>query len=216
MKYAIKNKKVLVHAYRLGDGSAMERQLIEEGAIRCLPDGRYELFSQEAVHGSGELAQRGDYFKVDTVDGRHYPYPNTRAYFEANHTLADAAQDLYEQKPTPRRIWQKEDGMCPEIAALLHADRLCLNPADPQHYFSAFLYLKTKDLYPLQIFLRQILVQANFDSEMLDPDALEQMQNLQQILKYAIIVVSTAPMVLFYPFVQKYFEKGVMIGSVKG
>ena len=83
-------------------------------------------------------------------------------------------------------------------------------------YFSAFLYLKTKDLYPLQIFLRQILVQANFDSEMLDPDALEQMQNLQQILKYAIIVVSTAPMVLFYPFVQKYFEKGVMIGSLKG
>lgn len=148
MKYAIKNKKVLVHAYRLGNGSAMERQLIEEGAIRCLPDGRYELFSQEAVHGSGELAQRGDYFKVDTVDGRHYPYPNTRAYFEANHTLADAAQDLYEQKPTPRRIWQKEDGMCPEIAALLHADRLCLNPADPQHYFSAFLYgapLSTSD-----------------------------------------------------------------------
>lgn len=83
-------------------------------------------------------------------------------------------------------------------------------------YFSAFLYLKTKDLYPLQIFLRQILVQANFDSEMLDPDALEQMQNLQQILKYAIIVVSTAPMILLYPFVQKYFEKGVMIGSLKG
>ena len=83
-------------------------------------------------------------------------------------------------------------------------------------YFSAFLYLKTKDLYPLQIFLRQILVQANFDSEMLDPDTLEQMQNLQQILKYAIIVVSTAPMVLFYPFVQKYFEKGVMIGSLTG
>ena len=83
-------------------------------------------------------------------------------------------------------------------------------------YFNAFLYLKTKNLYPLQIFLRQILVNANFDSEMLDPDALEQMQNLQQILKYAIIVVSTAPMVLLYPFVQKYFEKGVMIGSLKG
>lgn len=83
-------------------------------------------------------------------------------------------------------------------------------------YFNAFLYLKTKDLYPLQIFLRQILVQANFDSEMLDPDAVEQMANLQQILKYAIIVVSTAPMILLYPFVQKYFEKGVMIGSLKG
>ena len=83
-------------------------------------------------------------------------------------------------------------------------------------YFNAFLYLTDKKLYPLQIFLRQILVQSNMSADMLDPEAMAQMQTLQQILKYAIIVVSTAPMVLFYPFVQKYFEKGVMIGSLKG
>ena len=102
--YAIKNKKKLVHAYRLGYGSAMEQLLLQEGAIRRLPDGSYELFSKEAVQGRGEHALRGDYFKVDTVEGRYYPYPNTREFFESNHTLVDAAQDLYEQQPKPLQV----------------------------------------------------------------------------------------------------------------
>ena len=83
-------------------------------------------------------------------------------------------------------------------------------------YFNAFLYLTDKRLYPLQIFLRQILVQSNMSADMLDPEAMAQMQMLQQILKYAVIVVSTAPMLCLYPFVQKYFRQGVMIGSIKG
>ena len=83
-------------------------------------------------------------------------------------------------------------------------------------YFNAFLYLTDKKLYPLQIFLRQILVQSNMSADMLDPEAMAQMQTLQQILKYAVIVVSTAPMLCMYPFVQKYFRQGVMIGSIKG
>ena len=83
-------------------------------------------------------------------------------------------------------------------------------------YFNAFLYLTDKKLYPLQIFLRQILVQSNMSADMLDPEAMAQMQTLQQILKYAVIVVSTAPMLCLYPFVQKYFRQGVMIGSIKG
>ena len=83
-------------------------------------------------------------------------------------------------------------------------------------YFNAFLYLTDKKLYPLQIFLRQILVQSNMSANMLDPEAMAQMQTLQQILKYAVIVVSTAPMLCLYPFVQKYFRQGVMIGSIKG
>ena len=83
-------------------------------------------------------------------------------------------------------------------------------------YFNAFLYLTDKRLYPLQIFLRQILVQSNMSADMLDPEAMAQMQTLQQILKYAVIVVSTAPMLCLYPFVQKYFRQGVMIGSIKG
>ena len=83
-------------------------------------------------------------------------------------------------------------------------------------YFNAFLYLNDKNLYPLQIFLREILISNSFDSDMLDPEAVEQLQTLQLLLKYAVIVVSTAPMLLIFPFFQQYFQKGVMIGSVKG
>ena len=84
-------------------------------------------------------------------------------------------------------------------------------------YFSAFLYLTNKNLYPLQIFLKEILVQNEIESEAISNinDALE-LQNLKLLLKYAVIVVSTVPLFTFYPFVQKYFVKGVTIGSVKG
>ena len=84
-------------------------------------------------------------------------------------------------------------------------------------YFNAFLYLSDRKLYPLQIFLRQILVQNKFDtSEVTDPELAQQLQGLNEVLKYSIIVVSSAPLMCLYPFVQKHFVKGVMIGSVKG
>ena len=84
-------------------------------------------------------------------------------------------------------------------------------------FFNAFLYLSNKNLYPLQIFLRQILIQNQIDSEMiLDEDMAMQMQGLHQLLKYSMIVVSTAPLLSAYPLVQKHFVKGVMIGSLKG
>lgn len=84
-------------------------------------------------------------------------------------------------------------------------------------YFNAFLYITNKNLYPLQVFLKEILVQSNIDTEIIGnvADAVA-MQNLKQLLKYAIIVVSTVPLFSFYPFFQKYFVKGVTVGSVKG
>ena len=84
-------------------------------------------------------------------------------------------------------------------------------------YFGAFLYFTEERLYPLQIFLKEILVQSNVNTEVVGDvaDALA-MQNLKQLLKYAVIVVSTVPLFTFYPFVQKHFVKGVTIGSVKG
>jgi len=100
----------------------------------------------------------------------------------------------------------------PIIAVLL----LMYGSAHWNAYFNAFLYLTDKNLYPLQIFLRQILVQGNLSADMLDPEAMAQMQTLQQILKYTVIVISTAPMLCLYPFVQKYFQQGMMIGAVKG
>ena len=84
-------------------------------------------------------------------------------------------------------------------------------------YFNAFLYLTDKELYPLQIFLRDILVSSQINAEMMDdPELAEKLKTAQMTLKYAMIVISTAPLFVFYPFAQKHFVKGVMIGSVKG
>ena len=84
-------------------------------------------------------------------------------------------------------------------------------------YFSAFMYLSDRSKYPQQIVLREILIMGQIaESDITDLDSAERIQGLSQLLKYALIVISSAPMMLIYPFVQKYFVKGVMIGSLKG
>lgn len=84
-------------------------------------------------------------------------------------------------------------------------------------YFTAMMYLRDRDLQPLQIVLRDILNASNIDlSQIDDAEVLAQMTGAADLIKYALIVVSVVPMLCFYPFIQKYFEKGVMIGSVKG
>jgi putative aldouronate transport system permease protein len=84
-------------------------------------------------------------------------------------------------------------------------------------YFNAFLYLSDEKLYPLQIFLRDILISAQVSaSDVTDAaDALEK-QGLAESMKYSLMIVSTIPMMLMYPFAQKHFTQGVMIGSIKG
>lgn len=83
-------------------------------------------------------------------------------------------------------------------------------------YMNAMLYLSKPDLYPLQIELRNILIMSQVPIESLDADVASAIQGLAEQMKFALIVVSTVPIMCVYPFVQKYFVKGVMIGSVKG
>jgi len=83
-------------------------------------------------------------------------------------------------------------------------------------YFDAFIYLKDNTLYPLQIFLKDILVANSSSAEMMSAESHVDLLNLKLLLKYSLIVVSAAPLCALYPFVQKYFVKGVTIGSVKG
>ncbi|HIS99109.1 MAG TPA: carbohydrate ABC transporter permease [Candidatus Faecaligallichristensenella faecipullorum] len=84
-------------------------------------------------------------------------------------------------------------------------------------YFNALMFLNDYDLYPLQIILRDILIMNTMDIESItDISALELKQGLADIMKYALIVVSSAPLILIYPFVQRFFVKGVMVGSMKG
>jgi putative aldouronate transport system permease protein len=84
-------------------------------------------------------------------------------------------------------------------------------------YFSALIYLTDRELYPLQLFLREILIQGQMQ-EMLgvgdDTNARVMMEG--EAIKYAVVIVANLPVFLLYPFLQKYFVKGVMIGAVKG
>ena len=84
-------------------------------------------------------------------------------------------------------------------------------------YFNAFLHITDAKLNPLQIVLRNILLANQIDTAMTtDFDTMTSKQGLADVLKYSLIVVSTLPVMIMYPFVQKYFTKGVMIGAVKG
>lgn len=86
-------------------------------------------------------------------------------------------------------------------------------------YFNAMLYINSKKLYPLQLFLREILIANEVDYSSMsseDVEMLVQKEEMKLLLKYSLIVVSSLPMMMIYPFIQKYIVKGVMIGSVKG
>lgn len=84
-------------------------------------------------------------------------------------------------------------------------------------YFGPMLYLDNKELYPLSLVLRQVLIENTIDtSGAIDPNTLAIMNKRRETMKYAIIVVSTVPMLIVYPLVQKHFTKGIMIGAVKG
>ncbi|GIO85828.1 sugar ABC transporter permease [Paenibacillus faecis] len=83
-------------------------------------------------------------------------------------------------------------------------------------YFDAMIYLDNPNLHPLQLVLRSILIQNQVDPGMIsDQLAMAEMKRLSEIIKYAAIVISSLPLVIMYPFFQKYFEKGVMVGSLK-
>ena len=81
-------------------------------------------------------------------------------------------------------------------------------------YFNPMIYLKTRDKYPLQLLLREILVSNS--TEELTVGMGDDKSLISQVIKYSTIVVSTVPILCVYPFLQRYFTKGVMIGAVKG
>ena len=80
------------------------------------------------------------------------------------------------------------------------------------------MYLTDGDMQPLQVILREILVLSSAASTdpNADPELIQRMQKLATVMKYSFIVIATAPILCVYPFIQKHFVKGVMIGSVKG
>ncbi|KRF04113.1 sugar ABC transporter permease [Paenibacillus sp. Soil766] len=83
-------------------------------------------------------------------------------------------------------------------------------------YFDALIYLKSANLLPLQLVLRSILIQNQVNPGMIaDQLAMAELKRLSEIIKYSSIVISSLPLLIMYPFFQKYFEKGVLVGSLK-
>lgn len=104
--------------------------------------------------------------------------------------------------------------LCKPILAVL---TLYYGIAKWNNYFDAMLYINDASLQPLTIVLREILIQNQIDPTMLtDASAIAKLQGMTELLKYAVIVVASVPVLAIYPFVQKYFVKGVTIGAVKG
>mgnify|MGYP000986524818 FL=1 len=88
------------------------------------------------------------------------------------------------------------------------------------NFFSALIYISNPKLYPLQLVLREILVQNQMSAAMMetagDLDSFAQQGKIADMIKYAVIIVSTVPVLAVYPFIQKYFVQGVMVGAIKG
>jgi len=84
-------------------------------------------------------------------------------------------------------------------------------------FFAALIYLSKEELYPLQIILRDILIQSQVDMNMMDDmKTMAAKQAMRELMKYALIVVASVPVLMIYPFVQKYFVRGIMLGAIKG
>jgi putative aldouronate transport system permease protein len=88
-------------------------------------------------------------------------------------------------------------------------------------YFTEMIYLTNRNYFPLQLFLREILTSVRellqaTDQSFVDEIAANESLIFAETVKYGIIIISSVPMLIIYPFAQKYFVQGVMIGSLKG
>jgi putative aldouronate transport system permease protein len=110
----------------------------------------------------------------------------------------------------------------PLSKALIGVLTLYYGVAHWNSWFSAMIYLTDRSKVPLQLILREILIEQQMRADMVSSgDAMgDEMLTLQvklaSLIRYCIIVVSSAPVIMVYPFLQKYFDKGVMLGSIKG
>ena len=83
-------------------------------------------------------------------------------------------------------------------------------------WFDAMLFINDRLLYPLQLMLREIIILSSTDSMTAGGAAPDSAAVFGETIKYATVIVATVPILFIYPFLQKYFVKGVMIGAIKG
>lgn len=104
----------------------------------------------------------------------------------------------------------------PLSGAVLAVIALYYGVARWNSYFDSMIYLQDKTKLPLQNIMRELLIVGNMENMTSNMEAEAIAQQRAELLKYSLIVISSVPMLIVYPFVQKFFVKGVMVGSVKG
>jgi putative aldouronate transport system permease protein len=137
----------------------------------------------------------------------------TRTYFQTTipDELLEAAQ--LDGSSDFRFLW---DVVRPLSGPIIAVNALFYAVGHWNGYFDALIYLTDPDLYPLQLVLRSILVQNQTNLHMTgDIESMLLRENLADLLKYALIVVASVPLLIAYPFVQRHFVKGALIGSLK-
>lgn len=140
----------------------------------------------------------------------------TRTFFQA--TLPDELLEASQLDGCSdlRFVWSV---VIPLSGSIIAVNALFYSVGHWNSYFSALIYLRDQKMYPLQIILRDILIQNEIDAtqlSMYDVRDAAARESLRVRLKYSLIVVSSVPLLAIYPFVQKHFVKGLMIGSIKG
>lgn len=159
----IKKEGKRVKAYEVGTKNDILSELMQKGKICEISPGQFEVFSQEAVNGRGELCRTGDFIKLD---GANQPYPNDREYFYTEHKKADG-EDLYEQIPKPLDAWVPECGMVEEIRFLINNRGLVLDESNNDKYFTAPLW-GTVLSAPHDAVLLFYFIERNSRSEIID------------------------------------------------
>ncbi|MDF2926902.1 MAG: sugar transporter permease [Paenibacillaceae bacterium] len=108
----------------------------------------------------------------------------------------------------------------PLSAPIIAVMALFFGVAHWNSFFSALIYLSDRGKYPLQLILREILVQQQVASDMMsngsDMESMAAQARIAEVVKYAVIIVSTLPIIAVYPFLQRYFVQGIMVGAIKG
>jgi putative aldouronate transport system permease protein len=137
----------------------------------------------------------------------------TRTYYQVTipHELLEAAK--IDGCDDFRFFWKV---VLPLSKPIIAVNALFFAVGHWNQFFNALIYLTNEDLFPLQLVLREILIQNTIDPAQMDAAEMLRRQELRDLLKYGLIVVAMIPPLLAYPFVQKHFVKGIMIGSLKG
>ena len=134
----IKKQGKIVEAYRLGEDNVLFKNLQKENKLLDLHNGKYEVFSQEAVNsesGHGQVAEKEDWIRLDSAG---YPYPCTDEWFKEN--MRHIEGDKYEQIPKPLMAWDCTQHMCQEILFLIEKKGLKIDENSQQKYYSAILW----------------------------------------------------------------------------